>query len=136
MPCAHALLRVTCYQDEDMVGRMKKIYIQTNGKTAPRASLQRRDSQRKRYEFCGKQRVRYETETPSPQIVLKEDVTEGLLPRASNVGCEQAEFKTRKRNRDAKKCRCRRFCFNTHGSYLRKYGCSIFVENFYFFNFA
>ena len=43
--------------------------------------------------FGGKQRVRYETETPSPQIVLKEDVNEGRLQRASNVGCEQAEFK-------------------------------------------
>ena len=68
--------------------------------SVPRASLQRRDSLRKHYGFGGKQRVRYETETPSPQIVPKEDVTEGLLPRASNVGCEQAEFKTRKRDRD------------------------------------
>jgi hypothetical protein len=33
--------RVTCYQDEDMVGRMKKIYVRCHGKTAPRASLQR-----------------------------------------------------------------------------------------------
>ena len=33
--------RVTCYQDEDMVGRMKKIYIQTHSKTAPRAALLR-----------------------------------------------------------------------------------------------
>ena len=33
--------RVTCYQDEDMVGRMKKIYVQTHGKTAPKRSLQR-----------------------------------------------------------------------------------------------
>ena len=33
--------RVTCYQDEDMVGRMKKIYVRCHGKTAPRTSLQR-----------------------------------------------------------------------------------------------
>ena len=33
--------RVTCYQDEDMVGRMKKIYVRCHGNTAPRASLQR-----------------------------------------------------------------------------------------------
>ena len=33
--------RVTCYQDEDMVGRMKKIYVNTHGKTAPTRSLQR-----------------------------------------------------------------------------------------------
>ena len=33
--------RATCYQDEDMVGRMKKIYVRCHGKTAPRASLQR-----------------------------------------------------------------------------------------------
>ena len=33
--------RVTCYQDEDMVGRMKKIYVHTHGKTAPKAALLR-----------------------------------------------------------------------------------------------
>ena len=33
--------RATCYQDEDMVGRMKTIYVRCHGKTAPRTSLQR-----------------------------------------------------------------------------------------------
>ena len=33
--------RVTCYKDEDMVGRMKKIYIRCHGKTAPQRALQR-----------------------------------------------------------------------------------------------
>ena len=33
--------RVTCYQDEDMVGRMKAIYVKCHGSTAPMRSLQR-----------------------------------------------------------------------------------------------
>ena len=33
--------RAACYQDEDMVGRMKKIYVNTHGSTAPRRGLQR-----------------------------------------------------------------------------------------------
>ena len=33
--------RVSCYQDEDMVGRMKRIYVMCHGKTAPYTSLLR-----------------------------------------------------------------------------------------------
>ena len=33
--------RVTCYQDEDMVGRCKRIYVKCHGTTAPRRALQR-----------------------------------------------------------------------------------------------
>ena len=33
--------RATCYQDEDMVGRMKKIYVNAHGATAPLRGLQR-----------------------------------------------------------------------------------------------
>ena len=33
--------RVSCYQDEDMVGRMKRIYVRCHGATAPRRALQR-----------------------------------------------------------------------------------------------
>ena len=33
--------RATCYQDEDMVGRMKKIYVNTHGSTAPKRALER-----------------------------------------------------------------------------------------------
>lgn len=33
--------RVSCYQDEDMVGRVKKIYVSCHGKTAPSRSLER-----------------------------------------------------------------------------------------------
>ena len=33
--------RTSCYQDEDMVGRVKKIYVACHGRTAPERSLQR-----------------------------------------------------------------------------------------------
>ena len=33
--------RVSCYQDEDMVGRCKRIYIRCHGLTAPKRGLQR-----------------------------------------------------------------------------------------------
>ena len=33
--------RTACYQDEDMVGRMKRIYVRCHGSTAPRRALQR-----------------------------------------------------------------------------------------------
>ena len=33
--------RATCYQDEDMVGRMEKIYVNTHGSTAPKRALER-----------------------------------------------------------------------------------------------
>ena len=33
--------KVQCYADEDMVGRMKKIYVKCHGATAPKRSLQR-----------------------------------------------------------------------------------------------
>ena len=33
--------RVTCMLDEDMVGRMKRIYVRCHGKTAPKRALQR-----------------------------------------------------------------------------------------------
>ena len=33
--------RISCYQDEDMVGRVKKIYVACHGSSAPQRSLQR-----------------------------------------------------------------------------------------------